>query len=225
MEKTIDLKDLFLIIRKKLWIILLITLLSTIISGVVSIWVLEPVYQANTTLYVGKNIDVEGVLGYQDVLMSGQLVKDYRELAKSRLITNIVINELKLQSTSTDEIARMIGVNLKSDTRMIEITAQHTDPEFARNVANMVADVFKRKAVELIEVDNVQIIDRAEVPMNPIKPNKKTNIAIGFMLGLMISVGLVFILEYFDNTLETPDDIEKYLGLAVIGTIPKFESI
>jgi capsular polysaccharide biosynthesis protein len=187
--------------------------------------VLEPIYQANTTLYVGKNIDVGGTLGYQDVLMSGQLVKDYREFAKSRLVTKIVINELKLQNTSADQIADMLGVNLKSDTRMIEITAQHTDPEFASNVTNKVADVFKRKALELIEVDNVQIIDRAEVPTNPIKPNKKTNIAIGFMLGLMISLGLGFMLEYLDNTLETPDDIEKYLGLAVIGTIPKFESI
>lgn len=224
MEETIDLRDLFLIIRKRLWIILLITLIATIISGAVSICVLEPIYQANTTLYVGKNSSDEVALSYQDMQIGGQLVKDYRELAKSRLVANIVINELKLQNLSASEIAGMLGVNLKSDTRMIEITAQHTNPEFASKVANKVADVFKRKAVELIEVDNVQVIDRAEIPTSPIKPNKKINIVIGFMLGLMISLGLTFLLEYLDNTLKTPDEIVKHLGLAVIGTIPRFES-
>jgi capsular polysaccharide biosynthesis protein len=203
--------------------IVLITFLSTIAAAVISVWVLEPVYQANTTLYVGKKTDGEGTLGYQDVLKGGQLVKDYRELAKSRLVASIVINELGLQNTSTGQIANMLGVNLKNETRIIEITAQSTDPEFAKLVASKVAEVFKRKAVELIEVDNVQVIDVAETPTAPIKPNKVTNIVIGFLLGLMVSLGLVFLLEYMENTIKTPEDIEKYLGLSVIGTIPKFQ--
>jgi len=223
MEYTIDLKDMFHILRKRLWLIALITLIATVSAAVVSIYVLEPIYQANTTLYVGKKTDGEGTLGYQDVLMGGQLVKDYRELAKSRLVAGIVIDELRLKDTTTDQIASMLGVNLKNETRIIEITAQHTDPVFARDVANKVASVFKRKAVELIDVDNVQVIDRAETPASPIKPNKMMNIAIGFLLGFMISLGLVFLLEYLDNTIKTPTDIEKHLGLAVIGTIPKFE--
>lgn len=224
MENTIDIRELFLIIKKRLWLIILITLITTIIAGIFSFYILQPVYQANTTLYVGKNINVEGSMGYQDVLMSGQLVKDYRELAKSRLVANIVIDELDLRDISTEEITDMLGVNLKSDTRIIEITAQHTDPELAKQVANKVADVFKRKSVELIEVDNVQVIDVAETPVDPIKPNKKTNVAIGFVLGLMLGLGLVFMIEYLDNTIKTANDVEKYLGLPVIGTILHFDS-
>jgi capsular polysaccharide biosynthesis protein len=225
MEQTTNIRDLFLLLRKRLWIVLLITLIATSASVAVSIWVMEPIYQANTTLYVGKKTNTEGVLSYQDVQMGGQLVKDYRELAKSRLVAGIVINELRLENTSTSQIADMLGVNLKNETRIIEITAQSTDPEFARNVANKVADVFKRKAIELIDVDNVQVIDIAQIPTSPIKPNKEMNIAIGFLLGLMLSLGLVFLLEFLDNTLKTPDDIEKHLGLPVIGTVPKFEDI
>lgn len=224
MENTIDIRELFLIIKKRLWLIILITLITTIIAGIFSFYILQPVYQANTTLYVGKNINVEGSMGYQDVLMSGQLVKDYRELAKSRLVANIVIDELNLRDISAEEITDMLGVNLKSDTRIIEITAQHTDPELAKQVANKVADVFKRKSVELIEVDNVQVIDVAETPVDPIKPNKKTNVAIGFVLGLMLGLGLVFMIEYLDNTIKTANDVEKYLGLPVIGTILHFDS-
>ena len=224
MEETIDIRELLQILKKRLWIVVLITIITTAASGVISFFVLEPVYQANTTLYVGKNISTEGNIGYQDVLLSGQLVKDYRELAKSRLVSNIVINELGLSEITTKEIAEMLEVNLKSDTRIIEITAQHTDPKFAQVVANKVADVFKKKAIELIEVDNVQIIDVAETPKDPIKPNKTMNVAIGFVLGLMLGLGLVFLIEYLDNTIKTPNDVEKYLGLAVIGAIPKFNS-
>jgi capsular polysaccharide biosynthesis protein len=223
MEETIDLREYLYILKKRLWIVVLITFITTAASGVISFFVLEPVYQANTTLYVGKNISMDGNIGYQDVLLSGQLVKDYRELAKSRLVSNMVINELGLRDTTTIEIANMLGVNLRSDTRIIEITAQHMNPVFARDVANKVADVFKRKSVELIEVDNVQVIDIAETPTDPIKPNKMMNVAIGFILGMMIGLGLVFLMEYLDNTLKTANDVEKYLGLAVIGTIPHFD--
>lgn len=224
MEDTIDIRELFLIIKKRLWLILLITLITTFIAVIFSFYILQPVYQANTTLYVGKNINVEGSMGYQDVLMSGQLVKDYRELAKSRLVSNLVISELGLKDIDTKVITDMLGVNLKSETRIIEITAQHTDPELAKQVANKVADVFKRKSVELIEVDNVQVIDVAETPVNPIKPNKTMNVAIGFVLGLMLGLGIVFMIEYLDNTIKTANDVEKYLGLPVIGTILHFDS-
>ena len=223
MKNAIDLKDLFLVLRKRLWILILITFITTVTSAVVSIYVLKPIYQANTTLYVGKNADLKGSIAYEDMIMGEQLVKDYRELAKSRLVSSIVINELKLENTSTTQIANMIGVNLKNDTRIIEITAQHTDPKFAELITNKVAEVFKRMAVELIEADNVRVIDVAEVPPNPIKPNKQLNIVISFILGLMLGLGLVFLLEYLDNTIKTADDIEKYLGLAVLGSIPKFE--
>ncbi|OGO79277.1 MAG: lipopolysaccharide biosynthesis protein [Clostridiales bacterium GWB2_37_7] len=225
MEEMIDMRELFLILRKRLWVVVLITLIATVAAAVLSFVILDPIYQANTTLYVGKNISAEGAIGYQDVMLSGQLVKDYRELAKSRLVSKIVINELGLRDTSTKEIADMIGINLKSDTRIIEITAQHSDPVFAKNVANKVADVFIRKSVELIEVDNVQVIDIAETPVDPIKPSKVMNTAIGFVLGLMLGLGVVFLIEYLDNTIKTPSDVEKHLELAVIGTIPKFDGV
>ena len=67
-------------------------------------------------------------------------------------------------------------------------------------------------------------MDRAIVPINPISPNKKLNLAIAFFLGLMISVGIVFLLEYLDSTIKTESDVEKYLDLPVLGVIPKMVS-
>ena len=64
-------------------------------------------------------------------------------------------------------------------------------------------------------------MDKAIVPINAISPNKKLNIAIAFFIGLMVSLGIVFLLEYVDNTIKTESDVEKYLGLPVLGVIPK----
>nr|WP_276537088.1 GNVR domain-containing protein [Anaerosalibacter massiliensis] len=80
------------------------------------------------------------------------------------------------------------------------------------------------KVKEIMKVENIQVIDRAQEPEEPIKPRPKLNMAIAGVLGLMISIFLVFILEYLDNTIKTPDDVEYHLGLPIIGTIPKMDN-
>ena len=75
----------------------------------------------------------------------------------------------------------------------------------------------------MMQVDNVSTIDTAEIPVNPVSPNKMMNIAIAGVLGMMVSVGLVFVLEFLDRTYKTPTDIERHLGLPIIGAIPDLE--
>ena len=92
-------------------------------------------------------------------------------------------------------------------------------------IANEVAEVFCQDVVDKLQVKNVQIIDTAILPENSEKPNIKMNIAISFILGLMCSLAIIFIMEYFDNTIKISSDIEKHLGLPVLGTIPVFPEI
>jgi len=217
-----ELKEYLIIIQKRLWIIVTITLVFSIISGLISFYVLDEVYQSDTSIFVGKSNNMQNdQMVYNDILIGNQLVKDYRELVKSRLITNIVIKRLNLP-LNAKQLSRKLNVSLKNDTRFIEITAQDTDPVMAQKIANEIASVFKEKAVELIDVENVQIIDVAELPTEPIKPNRKLNIAIAAFIGLMVGIGLVFLIEYMDNTIKTVDDIKKYVDLPVIGTIIQF---
>ena len=220
--EEIELKSLLQIIRKRWWAILLITIVAVAASAVYSFLIVKPIYQSNTSLYVGKNTESEAGIAYNDILLGDRLVNDYRELVKSRLISEIVINKLKLQNISASKMAEKLSVNSKKDTRLIEISATDEDPEVATAIADKVAEVFREKVTEIMQVENVQIIDKAEVPKSPIKPNKKMNLAIAGVLGLMIGFGLAFIIEYFDDTIKTPDDIQKYLDLPVVGTIPVF---
>lgn len=221
--EEIDLKDIFGMLIKRWYIILISVLICTAAAALISLFILKPVYQSNTTLYIGKNLDGGKTdLAYNDVLLGSQLVKDYREVVKSRLVANEVMQELKLEDMTIEDFTAKLSVDLKNDTRVIQISATDNNPETAKNIANKVAEVFMVKVVDIMQVENVKVIDTAEVPDKPIKPNKKMNVAIGFILGLMVGFGIVFIIEYFDNTIKTADDIKKYLDLPVIGTIPVF---
>ncbi len=219
--EEIELRELFYIIWKRIWIILLITILAVATSGIVSFYVLEPEYQTFTTLMVGKpKQSGEENMQYQDVLMNQKLVSTYGELAKSKIVSNEVIDKLNLDM-SADTLRNKVSVSLVKNTEIIKIEVIDNDPEFASMIANETALVFMKNVTNIMKIENVQVIDKAEVPIHPIKPRPMLNMAIAGVLGIMVSVFLIFLLEYLDNTIKTPADVEKYLGLSVIGTIPK----
>lgn len=233
---SIDLKQLFTVIIKRLPIIILCTLVVTIAAVGVSYFLLPDIYESATTLYIGKQTDSQEQLGYQDLQMGQQIIKDYREIAKSKSVTRKVKEELKQEypenmslgevlELSDDAFSSKITVNAKGDTRIFEIRVSDEDPVNCMIIANKTAEVFIAKVKSLLKLDNVQVLDIAEQPLNPVKPNRIINIAIGFILGAMMGLGLVFLIEYLDNTIKTPDDVRKHTKLTVIGVIPRFEAV
>ena len=223
--EEISLKEYFLIIRKRMWLIILLTVLSIVASGLVSYFVLEPEYQTFTTLMVGKPKDYQNVdskLEYNDLLLNQKLVSTYGELVKMRVVADEVIKNLKLDISYKD-FREKVNVNLVKDTEIIKLEVVDPDPVLAAEIANETARVFMQNVKDIMMVENVQVIDEARVPDIPIKPRPNLNMAIAGVLGLMIGVFLVFLLEYLDSTIKTPDDVERYLDLPVVGTIPMVE--
>lgn len=206
-------------------LIILLMILSITASGLVSYFVLEPEYQTFTTLIVGKPKDYQNVdnkLEYNDLLLNQKLVSTYGELVKTRIVADEVIKNLKLDM-SYKEFREKVNVNLVKDTEIIKLEVMDTNPVLAAEIANETAQVFMENVKDIMMVENVQVIDEAQVPDIPIKPRPSLNMVIAGVLGLMVSIFLVFLLEYLDSTIKTPDDIERYLNLPVIGTIPMVE--
>jgi Capsular polysaccharide biosynthesis protein len=221
--EEIDLKSLFQAILKRWWIVVSLTVAALAIGTIYSFIILKPVYQSDTSIYIGKNSDTQSTaIMYNDVLLNDRLVNDYRELVKSRLIADEVIKELGIKDITAEKFANKLSVTSKKDTRLIVISATDNDPEFARTLADKVAEVFQKKAESIMKVENIQIIDKATVAVSPVKPNKKMNLAISFVLGFMLGIGVVLLIDYFDDTIKTPEDVKKYLDVPVIGTIPVF---
>jgi capsular exopolysaccharide synthesis family protein len=116
-----------------------------------------------------------------------------------------------------------VSVKTVKDSRIFSISYADTDKERAADVANELATIIQHLAKEIIEVNNVQVIDTAKVPSKPVKPNKRMNVSVAGVLGLLSGILLIYLLEYVDHTFKKPEDVEGQLGLNVIGTIPLFE--
>ncbi|WP_202709624.1 YveK family protein [Sporosalibacterium faouarense] len=218
--EEIELRELMQIIWRKAWLIILITVITVAASGVVSFFVLESQYETYTTLMIGQPNGSEYKLDINEVRLNQSLVSTYGEITKSRIVTNEVINNMGLNMTHKDLI-NMISVSSVKDTEIIKISVNGREPELISKIADEIAVVLKKHIANIMHIENIQVIDKAEVPTAPVKPNPILNMAIAGVLGGMISIFLVFLMEYMDNTVKSSNDIEKYLELPVIGMIPE----
>lgn len=218
-EYEIDLREIFGMLRKRWLMIASITLSAAILAGVLSFFVLKPQYEASTTMMVNYKQDQDMLMNFNELQMSQKLATTYSQIIKSERIADAVIEKLELD-LSAEELNKKISVSQVESTEILKITVKGSDAELAALIANTEADIFKQQINEMMKVDNVSTIDVAKVPENPVAPNKVMNIAIATVLGMMVSVGLVFVLEFLDRTYKTPTDIERHLGLPILGAIP-----
>jgi capsular polysaccharide biosynthesis protein len=213
-----EIKDYLNIIRKRIVLILFIAICPMIIVGILSFYVIRPVYEAKATIIIGK--DSMDKITQSEVVMYKDLIQTYSKIGKSRVVAENAIKMLDL-STPVKEFMLNVSITPEIDTQIIEISYKSSDAETASEVANALSQAFVEKSQNLLPSGSVKIIDKALIPEEPITPNKKLNISMGFMLGLILSLGLVFLIEYLNNTIENEDDVERYLQLPTIGLIPK----
>lgn len=220
MEETISLKDLLQTLKKRLNLILTITLLAILVSGVISYFFLTPIYQSSTQLLVNQSKDEQAMYNYNEVQTNLQLINTYNVIIKSPAILDLVIKELELDM-SYGELNNNITVASEKNSQVVNISVQDPNAKRTAKIANKTAEVFTREISQIMNVDNVSILAKAQVgeKQSPIKPKPLLNIAIALVVGLMAGVGLAFLLEYFDNTIKTEQDIEKVLGIPVLGVI------
>ena len=223
--QEMTLEDIFRALKKR-WLLIVSVTLMCLIGG--SIFVLffgpEPVYQSSTTVLVNYRAEETNKLTQSDLTTSQKLVATYNEIIKSATILEPVIKALDLDMTA-DELLKNIGVAQVNDTEIIKITVKNEDPELSRDIANTIANVFSKEISKIMKVDSTSTLDVAKTPTTPLSQNKVTKIAIAGILGMMISVGLVFVLEYLDRTVKTADETEKLLGVPVLGVIPKSKDL
>lgn len=220
MEETISLRELFQTLRKRIWLIVAITVIATMTSGIVSYFVLTPIYQASTQLLVNQAKSEQPIYNINEIQTNLQLINTYNVIMKSPAILDIVKEELDL-NMSIEELNEKINVTSEKDSQVVNVTVEDPDPHMAADIANTVASVFQREIVKIMNVDNVNILAKAEVKEQPVpvKPKPLLNMAIAFVIGMMTGVGLAFLLEYLDNTIKNEQDVEKLLELPVLGAV------
>lgn len=220
MEYSMDLRDIIRLLRQNILIILSVMVWAATIGAVLSIYVLNPIYEASATMIVNKsNTEERRDATYNDILMTQKLVKTYSVIMQSNTVLDRVINALELDM-ETKELRNMLTVTSVNDTEVIKITVTNEDPEFTARVANEITRQAPAEIIRAVKAGSVEIIDEATVPTDPVKPDIKMNTIISGILGLIASIFVLLLKYYLDDTIKTEDDVAEKLDLPVLGVLP-----
>ncbi|WP_230135766.1 YveK family protein [Peribacillus frigoritolerans] len=216
-----SIKDIFKTLKKRWKLIMLLTLLAALISGSISYFLLTPVYQSSTQILVNQK-QSENQLDSTQIKSNIDMINTYSVIIKSPAILEKVIDDLELEQ-SVDQLSQKITINSQENSQVFSLTVQDSNPSKAVEIANAVSGTFQKEIKDIMNVDNVSILAKAEVKENPVpvKPSPLLNIAIAVVVGLMAGIGLAFLLEYMDNTIRDEKDIETLLDLPLLGSIQK----
>lgn len=223
-EQVIRLDELFEALKKRWLMIVTITLIATIISAALSFFVIKPKYEASTKVFIGKDEGDNQAYNQNDVLMYQKLMKTYSEAIKTKDLVSRSLQGTSLELKPEDVLANLT-VSPVADTQILQIKYKSNNPQEAKVVIEELTDEFIKTSKELVPNGNIKTIEEVQLPENPISPNKKMNIAIAFLLGLMVSVGLAFLLEFLDNTFKSKEQLERELDIPVIGVIPTVKEV
>lgn len=220
MEETISLQDIFHTLKKRIGLIISTTVAAVIIAAIISFFMLTPMYQATTQILVNQQNTQAQQVTTSEIQTNLQLINTYSEIIKSPAILDIVIEQLDLELTAA-QLSGKIAVSNANNSQIVSVSVEDANHSVATDIVNTIANVFQQEVTELMNVDNVNILSPAMHSDNPapVSPNKMLNMAIAAVLGLMIGVGIAFLLEYLDTTVKTEKDIEDLLGLPVIGLV------
>lgn len=216
------LKRIFHAILSKLPIIIGAAVICGLVGGYINYFVLTEEYTATATFYVlSKSLDYdtnEESASYSDIRVSDLLVSDYNALATSKRVKNKVAENVGLSSLT----GYNVSVSLSNDTRVMKMIVKGKNPALAAKIANEMVDVFSDFVKEIMNVENVNIVDEATVPKTPSSPKKLNNTILITAAGAILAAGIVVIIELFDNTVKTADDIEENFGVPVLAQVGLF---
>lgn len=229
MTNELDLKDYFRIIRKRLWLIVGTVIVVTVAAGLYSTYVKHPIYQASTKIIVNQT--AAQVIANQQQISSDmintniKMIDTYKEIIKTPAILDNVVGNYPNLGLTSEQLASKIKVSSVNNTQVMTVGVTDLSYQKAAEIANAVSEVFRQEIPNIFNVENVSILNHAKLdPVDspsPISPNIPLNIAIAFIVSLMLSVGVAFLLEYMDDSIKTEADVEQYLGLPVLASISK----
>ena len=218
LEIEVDLRGLILYMIKRYRMIIAITITSCIIGLILAFFILPPVYEATTRIYV-LNRETETAVSYSDYQISNQIIADYRVLITGQNVTKEVIRTLELD-LSVKDLEEKISVDAPENTRVLQIAVTDSDPHRAVNIANTVREVASQQIQSIMDVESVNLVYEAELPEEPIGPSKLKVTMIAAALGFAITVVFLSGIYAMDDTIRTEEDVEQYLGVSVLGVIP-----
>lgn len=219
--ETIDLKELLEYYKSKFGIVILFIALVGILGCLYGLFIQKPMYKSSTSIVLISEAKDNSQLTYNDVSVNQNLVSTYSEIVKSKRVLSQVINNLKLDY-SYGALSNNIEVSSVTGTQIIKITVTDGNSKTAKKVANEIAKVFSKEIPELYNISNVNVLDTAEVASSAYNVNIAKQNTIFLLAGLVLGLGVVFVMYYFDRSVKNASQIEDKLKLPVLATVREY---
>ena len=223
-ENEIDLKEILLDFwNKKLQIILIISI-SILIGIMYTIAFVKPVYTSSTTLLLatsGSTSNQANTITTTDLTLNSKLVSTDSALAQSKSVLSKVISNLGIKM-SEDELKNNVSVTQKTNTEIIVLSVTNSDPTLAEKLTNETAKVFMEKVTEIYKINNVQVVDQAEISTTPSNVNHTKDVIMFAAIGIVVSIIYVIGANMLDTTVKTAEDVEKQFKVPVLASIPMY---
>lgn len=224
MGDSLNLETVLKILRKNVFLIITLTLLSGIFMALVTFFLMTPKYEAETQILISQP-ETRGTVNNQDIETSLQLITTYRDIIQSPIILEEVIGNLELDMPIR-ELSEQIAVSNQDQSQVITVTVTDDAIGDAIVIADEVAAVFQERVIEIMDVDNVSVLAPANLEANtsPVAPDPIINIVLGLVAGMIAGVTLAFGRAFFDKSVRNEEDVSRHLSIPVIGSIDKFEN-
>ena len=223
----INLREYFMLIKKRFWIIFTIVFVCTTLTAVYSNMNYQPVYMAATKLIVNKTSEKDQLgreqIDFGAIGVNIGLINTYKEIIKTPAIMDKVVQRYPDLNLTAEQLIAMTNVAGLHDTQVMTIVVTHYSYEKAVRIANAVSEVFQTEIPKIMKIDNITILNKAKMQDYPVPVNKKSNqyIVLSFAASLVIAIGLVLLLEALDDTLKTEEDVRQIFAVSTLAFVPK----
>lgn len=223
-EKEIDLIDLIKKISNHIYLIISLAFIIGGLCFAYSKFLVLPTYESNATMIIsssnqnGNKGDIANI-ELNQIQANKALISTYSEIVKSKGIADQVIKNLSL-NMGYEEFSKKVSIEPVKDTQIISVNVVDSVPTRAMDIANETANIFKSSIGDIMKVDNVQILDGATIPVEPVSPNVSKNTVVGAIIGLVLGIIISMFKELYDISIKSAEEVEEYLNLPVIGVLP-----
>lgn len=225
---TTSLIEIFNVLRKRIKIIVITTLIAVLTTGFVTFFVVSPKYESTTEILVNRKLSTDlQSAQFQQVQADVQMISTYKDIITSPAVLNSVetkINKYPDSPTTRAALEKSISISNQQNSQVFSVTAKSKNATTAAAIANETSKVFKQKIGKIMNVDNVSIVSTATASSSPYSPRKFLNLLVGLIVGVVIGILLAFLREVTDNTVISEEFLTKDMGWINLGQVEEIDS-
>ena len=218
MEEEISLKELFGILKQKSKMIVFLSLLGLLLSGLYTFFLVTPMYESSSRIVVNQIQNTNQTITNNDIQTNLNLINTYQSIIKEPIILQEVLEETG-SDLSIGDLREKINVQTEANSLVFGVSVEDPNPYVAAELANATAEVFRDKIGDILEVESVTVLSEAVPNVNAVSPNTVMNLALGLILGLMAGIGIAFLQTFMDKSIKGPEFIEQNIGWPNLGMV------